>query len=77
MSLTRSVKISARWTFALYTLLAFSSHDRFRSLRIMSDRGCNPINDNTYFGRDINNANITLRICKHLVYIHVYVVLKF
>ena len=51
MSLTSSVQILARSIIAVYTLLAFCRHDRFRSLHIMSDRDCNPIDDETYFGR--------------------------
>ena len=36
----------------------------------MSDQDCNPINNKTILvDFDINNANITLKICTHVVFV--------
>ena len=80
MSLTHSVKMLAQLVNVKYTLHALvDTHVRISPL----DRGPG------HFGQGIiaiklilvdfdgHNANITLTICTDVVYIHVYLVLKF
>ena len=48
---TSNQRFSSIDNYFVYFNSTFCRHDHFRSLRIMSDREHNPINDKIYFGR--------------------------